>query len=285
MKGIILSGGLGTRLHPLTKSVSKQLLPIFDKPMIYYSISTLIDLNIRDILIITNKEHLYSYKKLLNNFNEIGLNLNFEIQEKPNGIAEAFIIGKNFIGKSDISLILGDNIFFSEGLKKIRKKRLDKKARIFLMKVHNPNSYGVCKFKKDNLVSIIEKPKKYISDFAVTGLYTYKYDVVDKVMNLKYSKRGELEITDLNNQYIVNREMEHYKLDDNSVWFDAGSHASLLESSNFVQSYQNRTKLIFGSPEISALKNDLIKRKDLLKFVNKYQSSSYKDLLVNFLIN
>lgn len=283
MKGIILSGGLGTRLNPITTSCSKQLLPIFDKPMIYYSLTTLINLDIKDLLIISNEEYLDSYYKLLNKFHDIGLKFSFMVQPEPRGIAEAFLIGKDFIGENNVTLILGDNIFFSNSLYESGKKKLVKGARIFSTKVENPNLYGVCQFKKEKLVKIIEKPKKFISRYVVTGIYSYKNKVVNLVKNIKPSNRNELEITDLNNLYFNNDDIECIKLENSSIWLDAGSPDSLLEASNFVKSFQSRSNEFIGSPESAILSQGYATKKEINNFVNDYPASMYKDNLIKYL--
>lgn len=283
MKGIILSGGLGSRLNPITTSCSKQLLPVYDKPMIYYPLTTLINLGIRDILIISNEDYLDSYHKLLNKFQNIGVNFTFLNQTKPRGIAESFLIGRNFIRENDVTLILGDNIFFSSSLCFLGKKKLLKGSRIFSIKVENPNSYGVCKFKNDKLVKIIEKPKKFISNYAVTGIYSYKRQVIDLAASLKPSSRNELEITDLNNLYIMMNDVESIKLDSNSIWLDAGSPDSLLEASNFIKSYQNRSNEFIGSPEAAILHQGYISKKEIKTFISIYPTSVYKNNLIKYL--
>ena len=236
MKGIILAGGKGTRLYPITKAISKQLLPVYNKPMIYYPINTLIEIGIKDILIITTPEDLIYFKNLLINNNDFNLNFEFKVQKKPNGIAEAFIIGEEFIQNEDVCLILGDNLFFNS--KSITKKNLKKSSKIFVKKVENPNSYGVLEVLNDTPKLIHEKPQKFISNFAVVGLYMYTSSVIDKVKKLNPSKRGELEITDLNNIYLKSEECDVVYLEDDSSWFDSGTFDSLLKASNFVKNYE-----------------------------------------------
>ena len=236
MKGIILAGGKGTRLYPITKAISKQLLPVYNKPMIYYPINTLIEIGVKDILIITTPEDLIYFKNLLINNDDFNLNFEFKVQKSPNGIAEAFIIGEEFIQNEDVCLILGDNLFFNS--KSITKKNLNKSSKIFVKKVENPNSYGVLEVFKDTPKLIHEKPQKFISNFAVVGLYMYTSSVVDKVKKLNPSKRGELEITDLNNIYLKSEECDVVYLEDDSSWFDSGTFDSLLKASNFVKNYE-----------------------------------------------
>jgi len=236
MKGIILAGGKGTRLYPITKAISKQLLPVYNKPMIYYPINTLIEIGVKDILIITTAEDLIYFKNLLINNDDFNLNFEFKVQKLPNGIAEAFIIGEEFIQNEDVCLILGDNLFFNS--KSITKNNLNKSSKIFVKKVENPNSYGVLEVFNDTPKLIHEKPQKFISNFAVVGLYMYTSSVVDKVKKLNPSKRGELEITDLNNIYLKSEECDVVYLEDDSSWFDSGTFDSLLKASNFVKNYE-----------------------------------------------
>ena len=233
MKGIILAGGKGTRLYPITKAISKQLLPVYNRPMIYYTINTLKEIGIKEILIITKPEDLIYFKNLLENNKDFNLNFKFQIQNKPNGIAEAFIIGEEFIKNDDVCLILGDNLFFDSKL--LTNKNLKKSSKIFVKKVENPNSYGVLEVLNKMPKFIHEKPQNFISNFAVVGLYMYDSSVVSQVKKLKPSKRGELEITDLNNIYLKNRECEVVYLEDDSSWFDSGTFDSLLEASIFVK--------------------------------------------------
>ena len=232
MKGIILAGGKGTRLYPITKAISKQLLPVYNKPMIYYPINTLREIGINDILIITTPEDQVYFKNLLIDNKDFKINFEFKVQNKPNGIAEAFIIGENFIENEDICLILGDNLFFNSEL--ILNKNLKKSSRIFVKEVANPNSYGVLGLQNKKPILIHEKPKKHISNYIVTGIYMYNNSVVNEVKKLKPSDRGELEITDLNNNYIKKGDCEVVYMEKNSVWFDSGDFDSLLNAANFV---------------------------------------------------
>ena len=233
MKGIILAGGKGTRLYPITKAISKQLLPVYDKPMIYYPINTLLKMGIKNILIITTPSDQIYFKNLLQNNNEFDARFYFEIQKEPNGIAEAFIIGEKFIKNDDVCLILGDNLFFNSQL--IYNVKMKVSAKIFVKKVENPNLYGVLEEKNNVPYLIHEKPKKQISKNAVVGIYMYTNSVINYVKRLKPSKRGELEITDLNNLYINNNDCEVIYLEDDSQWFDSGDFDSLLKASNFVK--------------------------------------------------
>ena len=232
MKGIILAGGKGTRLYPVTKAISKQLLPVYNKPMIYYPINTLMEIGIRDILIITTPEDLIYFKNLLKNNVDFNLNFKFKVQNKPNGIAEAFIIGEDFIQNDDVCLILGDNLFFNTQL--IKNKELLKSSKVFVKKVQNPNIYGVLELNNNEPMLIHEKPKENISNYIVVGIYMYNNSVINNVKKLKPSKRGELEITDLNNIYLKNKDCEVVFMEENSVWYDSGDFDSLLSAANFV---------------------------------------------------
>tara|TARA_B100000886_G_scaffold339849_1_gene306661 strand:+ start:1951 stop:2667 length:717 start_codon:yes stop_codon:yes gene_type:complete len=236
MKGIILAGGKGSRLYPITKAISKQLLPVYNKPMIYYPINTLIEIGIKDILIITTPEDLIYFKNLLINNDDFNISFEFKVQKKPNGIAEAFIIGEEFIQNEDVCLILGDNLFFDS--KSITEKNLVKSSKIFVKKVKNPNSYGVLEIFNNIPKLIHEKPQEFISNFAVVGLYMYTSSVINKVKKLNPSKRGELEITDLNNMYLKTGECDVVFLENDSSWFDSGTFDSLLKASNFVKNYE-----------------------------------------------
>tara|TARA_B100000989_G_C19523698_1_gene465652 strand:+ start:1294 stop:2010 length:717 start_codon:yes stop_codon:yes gene_type:complete len=233
MKGIILAGGKGTRLYPITKAISKQLLPIYDKPMIYYPIQTLLQIGIREILIITTPEDQIYFKNLLVNNDDFNIKFEFCIQEKPNGIAEAFIIGQHFIKNENVCLILGDNLFFNSN--HILDNNLNKSSKIFVKKVKDPNMYGVLEESNKKPVFIHEKPDKYISDNAVVGLYMYNNSVIEIVKNLKPSKRGEIEITDLNNIYISENDCEVIFLEEHSIWFDSGTFESLFNASDYVK--------------------------------------------------
>ena len=232
MKGIILAGGKGTRLYPITKAISKQLLPIYNKPMIYYPINTLISIVIKDILIITTPEDRIYFKNLLIKNDDFDVNFEFEVQQKPNGIAQAIIIGEKFINDDNVCLILGDNLFFNT--KKIN-TNLKNSCKIHVKKVKDPSSYGVLETEKKSHILIHEKPKKFISNFAVLGIYMYKSSVVNIAKKLKLSARNEYEITDLNNIYLKNNDCDIVTLEENSEWFDSGTFDSLLNASNFVK--------------------------------------------------
>ena len=232
MKGIILAGGKGTRLYPITKAISKQLLPVYNKPMIYYPINTLLQMGINEILIITTPEDQVYFKNLLIDNKDFKINFEFKTQNKPNGIAEAFMIGEDFIKNDDVCLILGDNLFFNTQL--INNLNMIKSSKIFVKEVENPNVYGVLEIKDDEPILIHEKPKENISNYIVVGIYMYNNSVINNVKKLKPSKRGELEITDLNNIYLKKKDCEVIFMEKNSVWYDSGDFDSLLNASNFV---------------------------------------------------
>ena len=274
MKGIILSGGQGTRLFPLTKSISKQLLPIYDKPMIYYPLSTLMSLGIKKFLIITNNFYLENYKLLLQDGSQWGIEIDYEIQENPNGIAEAFLIGKNFIDSDPVTLILGDNIFYGLDFNK-EIIDINKNAYIYLFKVANPDRYGVANFKNNKIISIEEKPKNPRSEYAVTGLYRYPNNVIDYVKKIKPSKRNELEITDLNNLYIKKNKLNAIKMQKGSVWLDAGTTSSIVQASQFVQTIQDRQNILFGSPEEISLLNKWISKSKFIKHIKNSPENDY----------
>ena len=243
MKGIILAGGCGTRLAPITMAVSKQLLPIYDKPMIYYPLSTLMLAGIKDILIITTPRDLFSFKEVLKDGSQWGLRLEYAVQEKPLGLAHAFIVGEKFIGESCVSLILGDNIFYGNQLsKKVREaSKIKDGAIIFGYQVSDPERYGVVNFDKNGVaIELEEKPLKAKSNYAVTGLYFYSNDVVSIAKSIKPSKRGELEITDVNRVYLAEKRLQVKKLNRGFAWLDTGTHNSLLEANNFVGILQQR---------------------------------------------
>ena len=242
MKGIILAGGSGTRLYPVTKAMSKQMVPIYDNPMIYYPMSVLMLSGIKDILIISTPRDIINFKELFDNGSNLGLNIEYAIQENPNGLAEAFIIGEEFIGKDSVSLILGDNIFYGQGLGGYldRASKLDKGAMIFGYFVHDPRAFGVVEFDENrNVISIEEKPEYPKSKYAVPELYFYDNTVVEKAKLLKPSDRGELEITDINRLYMEEKSLKVQLFGRGMAWLDTGTHASMLQASNFVEAIQN----------------------------------------------
>jgi len=266
LKGIILAGGSGTRLYPITKSISKQIIPIYDKPMIYYPLSVLMLAKIREVLIITTPRDLPIYKELLGDGSLLGMSFSYEIQPEPNGIAEAFIIGSKFIGKEPVALILGDNVFFGYGFSGMLQEISDLKegAYIFGYYVNNPNAYGVVEFDdRGNVISIEEKPEKPKSNYAVPGLYFYDNNVVDIAKSLKPSARGELEITDINRIYLKNNKLKVKILGRGFAWFDTGTHDALLEAGNFVQTVQKRQGLYIACIEEIAYHNGFITKEQL----------------------
>ncbi len=272
--GIILAGGSGTRLAPITQSISKQLLPVYNKPMIYYPLSTLMTAKIRNILIISDPKNINLYKDLLGNGKHIGIKLNYKVQKKPRGLSEAFVLGKKFIGNRKVVLILGDNIFYGDNLKeKLIKAASSNENIIFGYRVKDPQRYGVAKInKKGRLESIIEKPKISPSNIAITGMYFYNNDVVKRVTELKYSKRGELEITDLNNIYIKNNNLNLYTLGSETAWLDTGTFQSLSDASMFVMAIENRTGKLVSSPEKISYLNKWINKKQLLSIAKSYKN-------------
>ena len=285
MKGIILAGGHGTRLYPLTRYISKQLLPIYDKPMIYYPLSVLMQSDIKEILIITNPEFINIYKDLLGDGSHLGINIEYKIQLEPKGIAEAFILGENFIGPDNVCLILGDNLFFGNTINKLLSKSLENinnnLSTIVGYEVSDPERFGVVEFDENkNVVGIEEKPKKPKSNFAVTGLYFYTNDVINYAKSLEPSERGELEITDLNNVYIDNKKMVIEMMDSSTFkWLDSGTFSALHESSDFIMKKQKSSNSqIALLDEIAFLKGfiDKIQLKDNLKNL----SSDLQDYLL-----
>tara|TARA_Y100001980_G_C14523092_1_gene298469 strand:- start:107 stop:979 length:873 start_codon:yes stop_codon:yes gene_type:complete len=288
MKGIILAGGSGTRLHPVTNTVSKQLLPIYNKPMIFYPLSTLMLSGIKDILIISTPEDISNYQLLLGDGSNVGLNLVYMIQEKPNGIAEAFIIGEKFIGNNDVCLVLGDNIFYGKGLPKLLKNTVSKvvnsnQSIIFGYNVSNPNRYGVVEFDSNNkAISIEEKPINPKSNYAVVGLYYYKNDVINIAKNVKPSKRGELEITSINNEYLKKDRLSVEQLSRGYAWLDTGTYDSLLEASNFIKTIESRQGLKVSCIEEIAFKYGYIDKDTLEKNAGKY-NNEYGDYLMELL--
>ena len=278
MKGIILAGGAGTRLYPLTIATSKQLLPIFDKPMIYYPLSVLMLLNIKDILIISTEDDLPRFRKLLGTGKKIGVNFEYKIQKEPKGIAEAFLIGEKFIGNDSVSLILGDNLFYGSGwLNNIRNSiKLLKGGLIFGYPVTNPKEYGVVEFDSDfQVTDIEEKPKHPKTNYAVPGLYFYDNQVVSMVKNLTPSSRGELEITEINQTYLDRQDLQIIFLGRGFAWFDSGTHDSLLEASQFVHSIEYRQGLKIACLEEIAYSKGWIDNEELIHQTKKYSKTSY----------
>lgn len=285
MKGIILAGGSGTRLHPLTLSVSKQLMPIFDKPMIYYPLSTLIDSGIREILIISTPQDLPLFEKLLGNGKKLGCRFEYAVQEHPNGLAEAFIIGADFIGKDKVALVLGDNIFHGTGLGDLLKENNNPNGGIvYAYHVHDPERYGVVDFDPNgNVLSIEEKPEAPKSNFAVPGIYFYNNDVVEIAKNIKPSHRGELEITDVNKEYLRQGKLKVSILDKGTAWLDTGTFTSLMQASQFVQVIEERQGLKIGAIEEAAYKQGFISKEELRELAIPLLKSGYGKHLISII--
>ena len=282
MKGIILAAGKGTRLYPLTNIISKQLLPVYDKPMIYYPLSTLMLLGIRDILIITTGKDELMFKELLGDGSRIGINLQYKVQEKPNGIAEAFIVGQGFIGNNPTTLILGDNLFYGHGYLDFLRQKSDSVdgAIIFGYWVKNPEDYGVVEFNSENrVISLEEKPNLPKSNYSVPGLYIYDNQVVELAKTLKPSRRGELEITDLNNLYLKQNKLHVELLSRGVAWLDTGSQKNLIEAGKFIETIESRQGLKVGCIEEIAYQLGLIDKGQLLKNIKDMPDNDYKEYL------
>lgn len=281
MKGIILAGGSGTRLHPITKAISKQLMPIYDKPMIYYPLTTLMQAGIRDILIITTPEDQAGFKRLLGDGSQWGINLEYAVQPSPDGLAQAFIIGEEFIGDDKVALVLGDNIFHGERLDESLRECTDPDGGVvFAYKVSDPERYGVVEFNEQNqAVSIEEKPTQPKSNFAVVGLYFYDNNVVEIAKNVQPSERGELEITSVNAEYLRRGKLQVQTLDNGDVWLDTGTIDSLSNATDYVRVLQKRTGQIIGSPEKTAFQNGWISRTQLDELAEAQKKSGYGDYL------
>jgi glucose-1-phosphate thymidylyltransferase len=291
MKGIVLAGGSGTRLYPLTKGTSKQLLPVYDKPMIYYPISVLMLAGIRDILIITTLQDLDAYKRLLGDGGDFGVNFDYVVQDNPNGIAEAFILGKSFIGADRVALILGDNIFYGQGFTPVLKAAVDggRGATIFGYSVKDPERFGIVEFDAQmNVLSLEEKPENPKSQYAITGLYFYDNDVVDIAATIKPSSRGELEITSINDIYLKAGNLSVEILGRGFAWLDTGTHDSLLEAGSFVQTLEHMQGLKVACLEEIGLRNGWLEVDSLMDSLARMGSSIYVDYLyevVNQYIN
>ena len=283
MKGIILAGGAGTRLHPTTISISKQILPVYDKPMIYYPLSVLMLSGIREILIISTPRDISLYQELFNDGSQLGLSISYAIQEKLNGLAEAFLIGESFIGKDRVALILGDNIFFGSGfVQKLHNVVNNHEgATIFGYEVRDPERYGVVEFdKKKNVISIHEKPQKPKSDYAVPGLYFYDNEVIKIAKKIKPSDRGELEITAINNFYLAKGKLKVELLSRGIAWLDMGTHDSLLDANNFVHAIQKRQSKYVSCIEEIAYRMKFIDKDQLLKLASLYNKNEYGQYLL-----
>ena len=286
-KGIILAGGKGTRMSPLTKAVNKQLLPIYDKPLIFYPLSILMLANIKDILIIVNKGQLEQYKKIIPNGKKLGIKISFLEQNKPRGLPDAFVIGEKFIGKNNVAMILGDNFFYGQNLtsKLIENTKLKKGARVVLHKVPKPELFGVAKIdKKNKIISIKEKPKKFVSDLAITGLYFFDNNVVKYAKKLKPSKRGEVEIVDLLNNYRLKKQLSADIIGRGGAWLDTGSIEDFYKTSAFVSAIENRQGLKIACLEEISLNKKWISKKEIndsIKFYGNCEYSSYLKKLIN----
>lgn len=290
MKGIILAGGSGTRLYPITKGISKQLLPIYDKPMIYYPISVLMTAGIRDILIISTPDDIGGFKRLLGDGSDYGVNFSYEIQERPEGLAQAFIIGKEFIGDSDVCLVLGDNIFHGPGFYKclkpaVTRAKNENRATVFGYYVNDPERYGVAEFDEENgmCISIEEKPKNPKSNYAVVGLYFYPNDVVKLATEVKPSARGELEITTLNQMYLSEKRLNVELLPEGFAWLDTGTYDSLNEAACYVEAIEKRQGLQIACLEEIAYKKKWISKSTLENIISRLGKNKYAEYLTNLI--
>ena len=286
MKGIILAGGSGTRLYPLTRATSKQLMPVYDKPMIYYPLSTLMLAGIKDILIISTPHDLPRFKELLQDGSELGINLSYAAQPSPDGLAQAFIIGEKFIGKDSVALILGDNIYYGPGLSKMLQKAASKEkgATVFGYRVKDPERFGVVEFNEEmNAVSIEEKPEQPRSNYAVTGLYFYDNDVVEISKSIKPSPRGELEITDVNKAYLERGDLSVELMGRGFAWLDTGTHESLLEASQYIETVQRMQNLQVANLEEIAYRMGYISREDVLKLAQPLKKNEYGQYLLRLI--
>lgn len=286
MKGIILAGGSGTRLYPITKAISKQLMPIYDKPMIYYPLSILMLSGIKEVLIITTPEDQSGFKRLLGNGKQLGCRFEYAVQEIPNGLAQAFVIGKEFIGDESVCLILGDNIFYGSGLSGLLQEsaKIEKGARVFAYPVHDPERYGVVEFdEKNSVISIEEKPKDPKSKYAVPGLYFYDNKVVEIASNLEPSARGEYEITDLNRVYLESKELSVAVMKRGTAWLDTGTFDSLSDASEFVRVIEKRQDNKIGCIEEIAYRMGFISAEELKELAQSMIKSGYGQYLINLL--
>ena len=286
MKGIILAGGSGTRLYPLTRAASKQLMPVYDKPMIYYPLSTLMLAGIKDILIISTPHDLPRFKELLQDGSELGINLSYAEQPSPDGLAQAFIIGEKFIGNDSVALILGDNIYYGPGLSKMLQKAANKEkgATVFGYQVKDPERFGVVEFDEEmNAVSIEEKPEHPRSNYAVTGLYFYDNDVVEISKNIKPSPRGELEITDVNKAYLERGDLSVELMGRGFAWLDTGTHESLLEASQYIETVQRMQNVQVANLEEIAYRMGYISREDVLALAQPLKKNEYGQYLLRLI--
>ncbi len=290
-KGIILAGGSGTRLYPLTIAISKQIMPVYDKPMIYYPISVLMEANIKEVLIISTPRDIVVFKELLGDGSQWGMHFEYKIQEKPNGLAEAFIIGDEFIGQDNVAMILGDNMFYGSHLSEILKRANEREneSTIFGYYVKDPRRYGVVEIDENGkAISIEEKPEEPKSNYAVPGLYFYTNDVIEIAKNTKPSARGELEITSVNDEYMKRGKLTVEKLGNGMAWFDTGTHDALIETASFVQTIEKRQGIQVSCPEEIAYKKGWITAEELSKIADKYMKTEYgqylKDLATNKIV-
>jgi glucose-1-phosphate thymidylyltransferase len=286
MKGIILAGGSGTRLYPITKGVSKQLLPIYDKPMIYYPLSVLMLAGIKEILIISTPEDLPNFEKLLGDGSDFGIRLSYKVQPSPDGLAQAFIIGEEFIGTDDVCLVLGDNIFYGQGLTKMLRSarenvELERKSTVFGYYVNDPERYGVAEFDADgNVVSVEEKPENPKSNYAVVGLYFYTNDVIQVAKSIKPSNRGELEITTVNEEYLKKGKLKVELMGRGYAWLDTGTHDSLIEAGSFIQTIEKRQGLKVACLEEIAYEQGFITKEKVLELATPLAKSGYGQYLI-----
>lgn len=286
MKGIILAAGSGTRLYPATKAISKQIIPVYDKPMIYYPLSVLMLAGIKEILIISTPRDIKIFEELLDNGQNFGLNISYEIQEKPNGLAEAFLIGENFIGNDSCALVLGDNIFYGHGFTGMLKEAISKNngATIFGYFVNNPKDFGVVEFDEfGKVISLEEKPEIPKSNYAIPGLYFYDNTVVEKAKKIKPSKRGELEITTLNEMYLKEENLNVVNLGRGMAWLDTGTHDGLLEAANFVKTIQSRQGIMIACPEEISYNNGWIDKERIRVLAKPLLKSEYGNYLMNLI--
>lgn len=286
MKGIILAGGSGTRLYPVTKTISKQITPIYDKPMIYYPLSVLMLAGIREILIISTPRDVVVFEELLEDGSNFGLKISYAIQEEPNGLAEAFLIGEKFIGNDSCALVLGDNIFYGHGFTGMLKEASSKEkgATIFGYYVNNPKDFGVVEFDRNGkAISLEEKPENPKSNYAIPGLYFYDNTVVEKAKKVKPSKRGELEITTLNEMYLKENNLNVVSLGRGMAWLDTGTHDALLEASNFVKTIQSRQGIMVACPEEISYRNGWIEEENIKKLAQPLMKSSYGKYLLSII--
>lgn len=286
MKGIILAGGSGTRLYPITKAISKQITPIYDKPMIYYPLSVLMLAGIKEILVISTPRDIVVFKELLEDGSDFGLKISYAVQEKPNGLAEAFLIGEKFIGNDSCALVLGDNIFYGHGFTGMLKEASSKEkgATIFGYYVNNPKDFGVVEFDENGkAISLEEKPENPKSNYAIPGLYFYDNTVVEKAKKVKPSKRGELEITTLNEMYLNENNLNVVSLGRGMAWLDTGTHNALLEAANFVKTIQSRQGVMVACPEEIAYRNGWIDRDKIKELSKPLLKSEYGKYLLNLI--